>query len=212
MHRVRAMAMVAAVAASCGAALAEPYEIDFFPDLPGHYTTQLRFIGPQEGTITNTRFVLEFTTIDGFDAGAITFLLVAPVPESPGFVFFTGADLEWSGPGTFTADVSFPDLNGQIAGGLWVLDIGSVFDPPEYAGSFSQSSRIIVDIEGGGVGCDPDLNQDGNADQDDVFYLVGVLAGGENPTGIDPDFNRDGNADQDDLIALIEVIAGGACP
>jgi hypothetical protein len=60
--------------------------------------------------------------------------------------------------------------------------------------------------------CDPDLNQDGNVDQDDVTYLVGVIAGGPNPTGIDPDFNRDGNADQDDITALINVVAGGACP
>ncbi|MCC6951806.1 MAG: beta-propeller fold lactonase family protein [Phycisphaerales bacterium] len=60
--------------------------------------------------------------------------------------------------------------------------------------------------------CDPDFNQDGNADQDDVRYLVGVLAGGENPTRIDPDFNRDGNADQDDVNALVHVVGGGPCP
>jgi len=60
--------------------------------------------------------------------------------------------------------------------------------------------------------CDPDLNQDGNVDQDDLAYLIGVVAGGSNPTGIDPDFNRDGNADQDDIDALLNVIAGGPCP
>jgi len=60
--------------------------------------------------------------------------------------------------------------------------------------------------------CDPDLNQDGNADQDDVGYLTNVIAGGENPSGRDPDFNRDGNADQDDVLALVDVIAGGPCP
>jgi S-formylglutathione hydrolase FrmB len=60
--------------------------------------------------------------------------------------------------------------------------------------------------------CDPDLNQDGNADQDDVAYLINAVGGGPNPTGIDPDFNRDGNADQDDVSALIGVLAGEACP
>lgn len=60
--------------------------------------------------------------------------------------------------------------------------------------------------------CDPDLNGDGNVDQDDVAYLVDVVGGGSNPTGVDPDFNRDGNVDQDDVAALINVIAGGACP
>jgi hypothetical protein len=60
--------------------------------------------------------------------------------------------------------------------------------------------------------CNPDLNGDGNADQDDVLYLISVIGGGPNPAGVDPDFNRDGNADQDDVIALINVVAGGACP
>jgi probable HAF family extracellular repeat protein len=60
--------------------------------------------------------------------------------------------------------------------------------------------------------CDPDYNQDGNADQDDIAYLVNVIGGGENPTNRDPDFNQDGNADQDDVSALIDVVAGGACP
>jgi|GEM_PF-6929320 len=60
--------------------------------------------------------------------------------------------------------------------------------------------------------CDPDVNQDGNADQDDVAYLINVIGGGLNPTGIDPDFNRDGNADQDDVASLINVVAGGECP
>jgi hypothetical protein len=60
--------------------------------------------------------------------------------------------------------------------------------------------------------CDPDYNQDGNADQDDVRYLVDVIAGAPNPTGRDPDFNLDGNADQDDVRALVNVIAGGPCP
>ncbi|MCE7973991.1 MAG: hypothetical protein DYG92_06645 [Leptolyngbya sp. PLA1] len=64
----------------------------------------------------------------------------------------------------------------------------------------------------GGPSCDPDLNHDGNADQDDATYLVDVVGGGPNPTGIDPDFNHDGNVDQDDLAALINVLAGGACP
>jgi hypothetical protein len=60
--------------------------------------------------------------------------------------------------------------------------------------------------------CDPDVNQDGNVDQDDVSYLINVVGGGENPTGIDPDFNQDGNVDQDDIAALINVVAGGDCP
>jgi hypothetical protein len=61
-------------------------------------------------------------------------------------------------------------------------------------------------------GCDPDANQDGNADQGDIDYLITVVAGGDNPTDIDPDFNQDGNVDQGDIDALVNVVAGGACP
>ena len=60
--------------------------------------------------------------------------------------------------------------------------------------------------------CEPDVNQDGVADQGDVDYLINVIAGGENPAGVDPDFNQDGVGDQGDVDALINVIAGGACP
>jgi hypothetical protein len=60
--------------------------------------------------------------------------------------------------------------------------------------------------------CDPDVNQDGNVDQDDVAYLINVVGGGPNPTGIDPDFNQDGNVDQDDIAALINTVGGGGCP
>jgi hypothetical protein len=63
-----------------------------------------------------------------------------------------------------------------------------------------------------GPSCTPDYNQDGNVDQDDVAYLVDVIAGGPNPTGVDPDFNRDGNVDQDDYRALVGVLAGEPCP
>lgn len=60
--------------------------------------------------------------------------------------------------------------------------------------------------------CIIDFNDDGNADQDDVIYLLNVIAGGENPSGNDPDFNRDGNLDQDDVLALINAVGGGDCP
>ncbi|MBI1191324.1 MAG: hypothetical protein GC200_11670 [Tepidisphaera sp.] len=64
----------------------------------------------------------------------------------------------------------------------------------------------------GSPACDPDVNQDGVADQGDVDYLINVIAGGENPSGIDPDFNHDGVGDQGDVDALINTIASGQCP
>ena len=63
-----------------------------------------------------------------------------------------------------------------------------------------------------GSSCDPDINQDGNVDQNDVDYLIDVIAGGPNPVGADPDFNQDGNVDQNDIEGLISVVSGGDCP
>jgi hypothetical protein len=76
----------------------------------------------------------------------------------------------------------------------------------------THTDTVVITVEPPPVGCDPDLNQDGNVDQDDVSYLINVVGGGGNPTGIDPDFNQDGNVDQDDVSALINVVAGGPCP
>lgn len=65
--------------------------------------------------------------------------------------------------------------------------------------------------------CDPDLNWDGNADQDDVAYLIDLITNPSpidptNACGADPDYNRDGTADMDDVRALIDVISSGECP
>ena len=84
-------------------------------------------------------------------------------------------------------------------------------------GSVTSDTATLTILSGsdpacGGPGCDPDVNQDGNADQGDIDYLINVVAGGENTTNIDPDFNRDGNSDQGDIDTLINVIAGGICP
>ncbi|MCC6952310.1 MAG: M36 family metallopeptidase [Phycisphaerales bacterium] len=60
--------------------------------------------------------------------------------------------------------------------------------------------------------CDGDYDRSGTLDQDDVWYLGSVVAGGENPTCTDPDFNRDGNVDQTDIADLITYVGGGPCP
>ncbi|MFA6046012.1 MAG: hypothetical protein WC718_13600 [Phycisphaerales bacterium] len=80
------------------------------------------------------------------------------------------------------------------------------------SGSNLTLAAILTASGSGGTTCDPDFNQDGNADQGDVDYLLNVVAGGENPTAIDPDFNHDGNVDQSDIDALLNVVAGGPCP
>lgn len=60
--------------------------------------------------------------------------------------------------------------------------------------------------------CDADLTLDGNADQDDVTYLINLIGGADNTSNIDADLTRDGMLDQDDLTRLITLIATGNCP
>lgn len=96
---------------------------------------------------------------------------------------------------------------------LWAVVELRGSDAALCAGPDVVTGRALVFVPGmAPPECDPDLNQDGNVDQDDVAYLIEVVGGGQNPTGIDPDFSGDGNVDQDDVSALINAVGGGGCP
>jgi hypothetical protein len=71
---------------------------------------------------------------------------------------------------------------------------------------------VVVTRGSGGPSCEPDFNQDGNVDQDDIACLAQVVAGDPSCSDLDPDFNADGNVDQDDIDALAQVVAGSPCP
>jgi lysophospholipase L1-like esterase len=77
-------------------------------------------------------------------------------------------------------------------------------------------SGTSLDLNADGVpdecACDPDLNADGNTDQDDIACLAQAVAGDASCTTSDADFNRDGNVDQDDVDALAQVVGGAPCP
>src|SRR5688500_3992245 len=135
------------LAAAAPARAGDPYVVDFFPEGQQiDHTIQLRFFGPNEGTITDVRLNVDFTTAAGFDAADLTILFVAPVASEGNFWFLTGEDLGWSGQGTFHANVNTNEMNGALQQGLWRNDIGSVLDPPAYSGTFSDTSHFEVDI------------------------------------------------------------------
>ncbi len=88
-----------------------------------------------------------------------------------------------------------------------VLDAGKPAEAPDQG---KDLPFLLLGVPG--VPCDPDFNQDGNADQDDIACLAQVVAGDPSCSDADPDFNRDGNVDQDDIDALAQVVAGSPCP
>ncbi|MDX2132816.1 MAG: hypothetical protein SFY69_12270 [Planctomycetota bacterium] len=116
-------------------------------------------------------------------------------PATPGTylltleLFSTAGTIEDSEP--FWLVFSHEAPTGDLAAGVqWVRDTFMNPPPP----------------------CDPDVNQDGNVDQDDVACLAQVVGGDPTCSNADPDFNRDGNVDQDDISTLAQVVAGAACP
>lgn len=184
------------------------HRIDFFPDLAGTYIHQLRFIGPQEGRIVSIRLIADFTTEHGFDASTINFLFVAPVPTSQGYWQVTGESLGWAGEGRFTATIESDVLDGEIAGGLWVWDLGSTNDPPSYSGLWSEDSRVEVDIEvPDAPPCPADFNQDGGVDGGDIesFFLAWEDSLPE------ADVNQDGGVDGGDVQTFFVAWEAGGC-
>ena len=114
---------------------------------------------------------------------------------------------QWSEGATVLASVPTPTTQVTFGVGTHLVQL-QVTDNQGAIGT----DTVMVTVLAGGPTCDPDVNQDGNADQGDIDYLVNVVAGGDNPTNIDPDFNHDGNVDQGDIDALVNVVAGGDCP
>jgi hypothetical protein len=131
-------------------------------------------------------------------------------PERPAI----GDGLPFAGQdGNLPAGTYYMALAYDFVTGVPALGSGYFHVRPVGGSSgFTYFADFIPSWSGCGPSCDPDVNQDGNVDQDDVAYLVNVIAGGDNPTGIDPDFNHDGNVDQDDYASIVDVVAGGPCP
>ncbi len=119
--RFRALLSSLVLCAGSTAASAVPYVVDFFPDGQQiNNIIQLRFIGPIEGQITQSRLFIDFTTAQGFRAEDLVIQLVAPViPAEPdgNFWLITGEDLGWNGHGSFSAQVTSDTLNGVLQQG-----------------------------------------------------------------------------------------------
>jgi len=199
---------------------------------PGNVMTEPT-VAP-DGTVLIVRNTIHLHAVRSNGSVAWTYtepsgsLMEAPVASPDGRVIVSSGSTD--SPSGYAGHIRAVSGSGQS---LW-----SIFLPREMAGSVPvvprtrafftpDSRRAYVGTSGSEVSgaeyaylialdtslCgSPDLTGDGSADQDDVTYLINVLAGGANPANVDPDVNRDGNADQSDVAALVDWIAGGDCP
>ncbi|MDX2130742.1 MAG: hypothetical protein SFY69_01660 [Planctomycetota bacterium] len=169
------------------------------------------------GSYTFTVPMIVLATVDVVLAGTPTPLDAIPFP-----IVLTGTITPGGPTASLTASVQ---VNEQITQETATQLPEIPFDEPLCGGSLllnlvlaSVNTTVTINatIVGSGTGtppaCDPDFNQDGNVDQDDVGCLAQVVAGDPTCSSQDPDFNRDGNVDQDDIAALTQVVGGAACP
>lgn len=108
------------------------------------------FLGLPLGTITGASVDLTYTS-GGLDAADLILSLQAPSTGVPVWQL-TGADLGWSGTGTFTANLSTGVLNGPIDFGdplpdfsLYALDLRAVGFQPLNGQFTSSAFRVAVD-------------------------------------------------------------------
>jgi hypothetical protein len=221
-RRLCSVVAAAAIGLVASAAAANVYTVDYFPDTPQTSgLSQLRFVPSfvrpdfVGGTITNTRLVINFTTgtLPGgapFDAAGLTLLIAGNVPDSPaGFWLVTGADLGWSGQGTFTADMSTADFNGTVANGAWQWDLSGPFGEEEiapYAGTFSADSRVEITYNPVPGFCAADVNGSGDLTVQDIFdFLTGYFTDDVNTA----DINHSGDVTVQDIFDFLSAYFEG---
>ncbi len=175
-------------------------------------------IGPGGGTVVNTRFIVEFVSLDAWDAAGVEISLAGPIEQPDGTVGaeveVTGADFGWSGVGHFEVAYETDALNGVIAAPdgfpstIWSMHLNDISNP--YIGHF-RALRIELDVVGlvADETCVGDLNGDAEVQSDDLQYFEIGECPAEGPCPADID--GDGfvtRADRDILISIFGTI----CP
>jgi hypothetical protein len=161
-----------------------------FGEAPTCINLELYDLIPDQEVVAGQRVVLTNPVIG---TGPVTYTWLLN-----GFVVEDGGAISGARTRTLTIDPVGPEHEG-----FWQYD------------AMNRCSSLIADFSLQLIsvpGCEPDFNQDGNVDQDDIACLAQVVAGDISCSDLDPDFNRDGNVDQDDIDALAQVVAGQECP
>jgi hypothetical protein len=152
--------------------------------------------------VSNAHLQVTFKTFGLFNSSDVFLELTGPIVQGDGSTgatwLRTGADLGWSGQGTFSAMVDSDVLNGAVAPTFWQLHVG---EPGHvFQGDYIQL-RYVIDLEPIPPG---DANGDGVVNIDDLLLVINSWGLCQPPPSICPgDLNNTGATDVDDLLLVI---------
>jgi hypothetical protein len=196
-----ALASTAQAANVCGRV--EPMDFSGTPVLPfgGEYLG----LGPTGTTIVNTEVDVVFTTAESFDAADIAVGLVLVHVKGGVATGFTGAQLDWSGQGTFTAKFQTDALNGSIVTdqphSSFLLTMGNL--NPGAGPAQGEFESLVFKITFalcplGDATMDADVNIDDLLDVVNTWGACPAL-----PGECRADFDHNNTVDVDDLLTVI---------
>lgn len=179
MHRTAIAALLLAAAP----ALAQDTRVFNFANIGQSYSAAIFATDPDVGRrIISTRIVLNVAVAPGSDAAEFSTDLLLPIQVDAGgtsVVAYNGADLEWSGAGTFNLDETTTIHNGVL--------IATRFGAESFGvqGQILEGSRVEVTFEGETPLCPADIDDgtgsgttDGAVTIDDlVFFLTSFEIG-----------------------------------
>ena len=186
--------------------------LDFSGMKPLPFGGETLGLGPEFGEIVGATLDVTFTTAGQFNAQDLGVFLNMSTNGGSSFGF-TGAQLGWSGQGTFTAHLSSNSLNGFIESygnpwSTWFLDMVNL-NPGNgpITGSFDQ---LVFHLTYGPCPIG-DITHDYNVDIDDLVQVITHWGPCAVPSNCPPDVTGDGQVNIDDLVAVI-THWGTFCP
>jgi hypothetical protein len=181
----------------------EPMDFSGTPVLPfgGEYLG----LGPTGTTIVNTEVDVVFTTTGIFDAADIAVGLMFVHVNGGVATGFTGAQLDWSGQGTFTAKFQTDALNGLIVTDQphsgFLLTMGNL--NPGAGPAQGEFESLVFKITF--APCPPgDATMDADVNIDDLLAVVNAWgACPSRPAECPADFDHNNTVNVDDLLLVI---------
>ncbi len=189
----------------------------------GPFGSEVLGITAAEGRVTNTRVELSFRADPPFDARYLAFTLIWPVLQVDGVLslVLTGADLGWSGAGTFTTVFDTDTFDGamQLDGAPW-RGWSAFVSLTDFSRGPIRGELLRWSYDFSFASCRRgDLNCDDRVDFDDISAFTLALISRPAHEAAYPacdadlaDMNGDFRVNFDDIDGFVACLAGGTCP